>query len=632
MPFNSTTKRYDRPWQFVDRYAAGEHAPRTGFDLALNDSAAGVNDAIQYLEGVTDALDLKIDDAETAFMSARIPVFATSAALGAAAVPQDVIVVDGVMHKAMVGGFLSDLNGKTFGDPLRSSPQAISFPSLALLNANSSLTYTAGLANTVEAGDFIVVHQEGLWFTVAPSSSTTHVTATAGGIKLYLTSEPTTFFPTESALLGAPSAVRTANLAGEIVTRDTSREWISGVPGWKYADQKIGEARFAGRGRASVTHKTTASYGGIFYDVISVTGGPHTVKKKFGPDADSLGVQLRRTARNMSEATGFPIVINADRASAPNDDFWTTSLSGINRGLQIVDGVAYRDFQAGTSQDEAFVMMHDGTHRVARIADGKTAAQWVADGAVWTVGGFAFLVIGGVAQDVSADASISDISARTIFGRMPNGDFKIIIVEGETGVYGIGGQNMVSLCASEGMDIAIVLDGGGSSQCWWGGAYAHPSSDTSDTVSANPLDAGRRVCGFLCVDVDSVTEYNSGILPLTTPADLLPFDTDYPSLYLRQIGGNIFLNANIAPTAALPANADKLLTSVAMRKRHFSTGANALRGNLQAFSGGGYAWAVPVIASGEGILTLRPGTIAIPGPATASGVHGSYSWRARWAR
>ena len=123
-------------------------------------------------------------------------------------------------------------------------------------------------------------------------------------------------------------------------------------------------------GRATIKHKTSTSFGGIIYDVINVTGGPHTVVKKYGPDVDGSGVMLRRTARDAARVLGFPAAKNADRNSAPDGGFWTTSAYGIARGLQIVDGVAYRDFQTGTSQDEAFVMMRDGTHRQAYIADG----------------------------------------------------------------------------------------------------------------------------------------------------------------------------------------------------------------------------------------------------------------------
>ena len=343
---------------------------------------------------------------------------------------------------------------------------------------------------------------------------------------------------------------------------------------------------------------------------------------------------LRRTARDAARVLGFPAAINADRNSAPDGGFWTTSAYGIARGLQIVDGVAYRDFQTGTSQDEAFVMMRDGTHRQAYIADGKTAQQWVDEGALWTVGGFAFLVIDGVAQDVSADVSIEEISARTIFGRKANGDFVIITVEGATGSYGIGGQDMVDLAVSEGMDTAIVLDGGGSTQCWWGNAYAHPSSDSTGDPFADALDGGRKVGGWLCIDVPSVDEYVSGIIPITAAAGLSAGAiSNVPAIWLEQIGPDVHVNFNVAPASALAANADALLTGENIPARYFGRGASALRGLAFAQTGtsGFAAWALPILGSGAGALTARVGTAANPAPSTVSSIYGRYSWRARWS-
>lgn len=388
--------------------------------------------------------------------------------------------------------------------------------------------------------------------------------------------------------------------------------------------------------RATIQHKISASFGGIFYDVITVTGGPHVVRKKLGPEATpaNLGLTTRRTARKAAQLFGVPVAFNADRASAPNGDPFDTSNDNICRGLQIADGIAYRDFQTGTSQDEAFVMMRDGTHRVARIADGKTAQQWVDEGALWTTGGFAFLVIDGVPQDVSADPSIVDISARTIFGRRANGDFVFLVVEGITGSYGIGGQDMVTLAVSEGMDIAVVLDGGGSSQCWWSNTYAVPSSDSTEVSPPDPLDSGRRVAGWLVVDVPSVDPYDSGVLPLATVAQLgAGIIANLPQMWLHQNGPVITLNFNAVPSPALPNNADTALLTTNMRPRYFSAGTQALvgfaRGNASGV--GAIAFPVPMVVSGVGQFTARPGNAGAPGPAAVAGLYGNYSWRARWS-
>lgn len=62
--------------------------------------------------------------------------------------------------------------------------KTFTFATLAEFRADTELTYTAGLENTVVPGDYIIIHQEGLSFTVAPSGSTTNATATAGGVKV----------------------------------------------------------------------------------------------------------------------------------------------------------------------------------------------------------------------------------------------------------------------------------------------------------------------------------------------------------------------------------------------------------------------------------------------------------------
>lgn len=52
MPFNNSTKRFDRVWAFIDQFIAGEHADRSDFDVAFEDVRTSVNAAIAYLEGL----------------------------------------------------------------------------------------------------------------------------------------------------------------------------------------------------------------------------------------------------------------------------------------------------------------------------------------------------------------------------------------------------------------------------------------------------------------------------------------------------------------------------------------------------------------------------------------------------
>lgn len=62
MPFNNTTKRFDRVWRFVDQFLANENATRSAFDVTIDDVQAAVNAAIAYLEGRDDAIAVSATD------------------------------------------------------------------------------------------------------------------------------------------------------------------------------------------------------------------------------------------------------------------------------------------------------------------------------------------------------------------------------------------------------------------------------------------------------------------------------------------------------------------------------------------------------------------------------------------
>jgi len=417
--------------------------------------------------------------------------------------------------------------------------------------------------------------------------------------------------------------------------------WLEGLAddGMKpavYDPQGIEEDVFGWRtlepARATIEHKITASYGGIIYDVITVRGGLNVVTKKLGigtPGAE--GEVTRTTPRQVSHSLGYPVVINADRFSAPDGSTYTSSLTAVGRGLQIADGIAYRDWQDGTSATTAFVYMRDGSYRVAtKAADdvsGKTAQDWVDEGALWSVCAWYFAVINGVAQTLVDDS----VSSRTIVGRKANGDWVIILVEGVSGSYGIHYSQIPALCIAEGCDVAYILDGGGSSQCWWGNSYAMPSSDTGDPF-ATVGDGGRKVGGFLCIDVPAVMEYDSGRIDLGLSSGLTAGAGGAPGIWVRQHGPKVSIGLNAAASPAIGTAVDAVLSTANVPERFFGVGANAMRGLIMAqqSAAGGAAWAAPVLVSGSGALTLRTGNGGIPAPATIGTLTGNWSFDHRW--
>lgn len=386
---------------------------------------------------------------------------------------------------------------------------------------------------------------------------------------------------------------------------------------------------------ARVERKTTASYGGITYDVITVTGGQRIVTKKFGPDVDPTGLVTRRTPREISKTMGYPVVINADRFSAPDGGSYTTSAQALGRGLQIADGTAYREWQEGTSATTAFVYMSDDTYRVATKADdqaaGKTAQDWVDEGALWSVCAWYFAVIDGVAQTLVDDGP----SARTIMGRKSNGDWVFILVEGVTGAYGIQYSQVPALCIAEGLHVAYLLDGGGSTQAWWGNCYAMPSSDTGDPF-ATAGDGGRKTGGFICVDVPSVPEYDSGYVDLGLPSGLTAGSGagGGTGVWARQHGPKITIGVNAAASPALGTAVDFVISANKVPERFFGVGAAGMRGMIMAQqqAAGGAAWAAPILVAGDGTLTLRTGNGTIPAPATIGTLTGSWEYDHRWAK
>lgn len=384
--------------------------------------------------------------------------------------------------------------------------------------------------------------------------------------------------------------------------------------------------------KATIEHKITASYGGITYDVITVRGGLDVVKKKLGTGVTAAGQVTRRTPRYIARALKYPIVINADRFSAPNGSSYTTSEQALGRGLQIADGIPYREWQEGTSATTAYVHMRDGTYRVATKADdqaaGKLAKDWVNEGAVWSVCAWMFAVIDGVAQTLVDDEK----SARTILGRKKNGDWVFILVEGVSGVYGINYSDVPALCLAEGMYVAYLLDGGGSTQCWWGDCYAVPSSDTGDPF-ASLGDNGRKTGGFICIDVPEVPQYDSGQIDLTLAAGLTANAPGYPGIWVRQHGPLISVGIDATASPALADDIDKVLSVNDVPARYFGQSAAAMRGTVlgQESTAGAVAWPIPVIVSGTGTLTLRTGVAGKPGLGETGRFTGEWLYRQRWS-
>lgn len=354
--------------------------------------------------------------------------------------------------------------------------------------------------------------------------------------------------------------------------------------------------------RVTIQHVRKSSYN---YDRIVVSGGgPSILQKRPGLNFNaSSNTFQRQPLGDYSRQRGYPVAINCEADESLG--------SGLYRpvNLDIFDGVAYRNFTPESEYTkEAIIMRRNGTLVPARATDGKTAQDYVDEGALWSTGHGPLLVVNGAGQDVSGFSMATQTSARTVLGQRPNGDYVVLLVEGETDVYGITGNDLVTLCVSEGLYIAMNLDGGGSTQCWWGGYYVHPSSDTE------PRPRGHH----LSIDVDSVPIFDTGTIAVPVKSGVTAIDSGIPALSVRQVGPTVY--TQYAATVALAANTNVLLTDE-FPVRFSATTAGYMRSFLQGPNGA----LVAIITTGG-----SPNEITLRAPATTTYAIGQTSHPGKW--
>jgi hypothetical protein len=108
---------------------------------------------------------------------------AAAAAASAASISLPLAVSSGGTGATTADAALSNLGLTATASQINASARALS--TVVALLADTDLTYTAGEAGTVTAGDIVRTRAEGFSYSVAASSATDHHIATAGGLKLY---------------------------------------------------------------------------------------------------------------------------------------------------------------------------------------------------------------------------------------------------------------------------------------------------------------------------------------------------------------------------------------------------------------------------------------------------------------
>ena len=266
-------------------------------------------------------------------------------------------------------------------------------------------------------------------------------------------------------------------------------------------------------------------------------------------------------------------------------DGWTTPPvdgKAALQGLQIVDGKVHRDWESSDyDTNAAAVWMRNGKLKAAKSKDGKSAAQWVAEGAEWS----ASFARGPVLVENGTVIKNSDtyLSARAAIGQRADRSIVFLNLEGISGSYGATLQESAQIMADEGCLIAVALDAGGSSQVWYGDAYACPSSDES-------FQTGRAIPSAIEIIADIVEPYDTGWIPLPVIDGVKAGSKGQggAAIAYRQRGGDVELRLDTV--YSFKANIETIITTEELPKRFRNQDYRPIRAIACGFGGAVVPW------------------------------------------
>lgn len=266
-------------------------------------------------------------------------------------------------------------------------------------------------------------------------------------------------------------------------------------------------------------------------------------------------------------------------------DGWTTPPvdgKAALQGLQIVDGKVHRDWEASDyDTNAAAVWMRNGKLKAAKSKDGKSAAQWVAEGAEWS----ASFARGPVLVENGAVIKNPDtyLSARAAIGQRADRSIVFLNLEGISGSYGATLQESAQIMADEGCLIAVALDAGGSSQVWYGDAYACPSSDDN-------FQNGRAIPSAIEIVADIVEPYDTGWIPLPVIDGVKAGSKGQggAAIAYRQRGGDVELRLDTV--YSFKTNIETIITTEEIPKRFRNQDYRPLRAIACGFGGAVVPW------------------------------------------
>lgn len=266
-------------------------------------------------------------------------------------------------------------------------------------------------------------------------------------------------------------------------------------------------------------------------------------------------------------------------------DGWTTPPvdgKAALQGLQIVDGKEHRDWaDSDYDTNAAAVWMRNGKLKAAKSKDGKSAAQWIAEGAEWS----ASFARGPVLVENGTVIKNTDtyLSARAAIGQRADRSIVFLNLEGISGSYGATLQESAQIMADEGCLIAVALDAGGSSQVWYGDAYACPSSDES-------FQTGRAIPSAIEIIADIVEPYDTGWIPLPVIEGVKAGSKGQggAAIAYRQRGGDVELRLDTV--YSFKANIETIITTEELPKRFRNQDYRPIRAIACGFGGAVVPW------------------------------------------
>lgn len=367
---------------------------------------------------------------------------------------------------------------------------------------------------------------------------------------------------------------------GLLYRRHAESRYIPDLPGWLPINESFGhfDDTYTESNLPTVVRCRYRTEGGKRWNITEVINPrPGCVKKILlgAPDGQKK-IKLEKLHEYVGSSRSR-ILLSCDGWMTPPIDGKATL-----QGLQIVDGKVHRDWDTSDyDTNAAAVWLRNGKLKAAKSKDGKSAAKWVEEGAEWT----ASFARGPVLVEDGRVVPNADtyLSARAAIGQRADRSLVFLNLEGVSGSYGATLQESAQIMVDEKCVIAIALDAGGSSQVWYGAAYACPSSDGS-------FQEGRAIPSAIEIIADIVEPYDTGWVPIPVIDGVKAGSKGQggAAIAYRQRGGDVELRLDTV--YSFKANTETIITTEELPKRFRNQDYRPIRAIACGFGGAVVPW------------------------------------------